>query len=187
MPGVRPFAVLFAVLLLLGAGPVVPGPAAGEGVLSARPAAAQTGTRGRVTGLPIPRFVSLRPDTVNLRTGPGRRYPIEWVYQRAGMPVEVIGEYGTWRQIRDWQGDTGWVHQVMLQADRTARVLGGAPQPLLRAPEADARQVAKLQPGVIAELERCRDRWCRLSAGGHTGWMRRDAFYGVYPGETVGD
>lgn len=103
------------------------------------------------------------------------------------MPVEVIGEYGTWRQIRDWEGDTGWVHQVMLQADRTARIVGERPRPLVAEPDADAPPVALLQPGVIAALERCRDRWCYLTAGGHSGWMRREAFYGVYPGERVAD
>jgi SH3-like domain-containing protein len=103
------------------------------------------------------------------------------------MPVEVIGEYETWRQVRDWQGDTGWVHQVMLQADRTARVVGEGPRALHADPAADAAVVARLQPGVIAELERCESRWCRLTADGHTGWIRRDAFYGVYPGETVAD
>lgn len=187
MPRSRPFAVVSTVLLLLAGGPAVPLPAGPDAPLAIASAQAQTGKRGRVTSLPIPRFVSLRPDQVNLRTGPGLRYPIEWVYKRADMPVEVIGEYGTWRQIRDWQGDTGWVHQVMLQAKRTARIVGDGARPLIAEPTADAGAVALLQPGVIAELERCQDRWCRLSAEGYTGWMRRDAFYGVYPGETVAD
>jgi SH3-like domain-containing protein len=183
----RPFAALAAALLLLPSGPAAPVAGLVDGPRFAAPARAETGKRGRVTGLPIPRFVSLRPDTVNLRTGPGLRYPVEWVYTRAGMPVEVIGEYGIWRQVRDWQGDTGWVHQVMLQADRTARILGETPRPLVAEPAADAGAVARLEPGVIAELERCRDRWCRLSAGGHTGWMRRADFYGAYPGERLTD
>ena len=183
----RPLAVLTTVLLLAAGGLFAPVPTGFDGTPALAAAQAQTGKRGRVTGLPIPRFVSLRPDEVNLRTGPGLRYPIEWVYKRAAMPVEVIGEYGTWRQLRDWQGDTGWVHQVMLQADRTARIVGDDAQPLRAQPGQDARPVAQLQPGVIADLQRCQDTWCRLSAGGHTGWLRRDAFYGVYPGEAVGE
>ena len=189
----RALAVLTTVLLLSTGGPFAPVPVGGNGALSlgavsiVSAARAQTSKRGRVTGLPIPRFVSLRAEEVNLRTGPGLRYPIEWVYKRAGMPVEVIGEYRTWRQLRDWQGDTGWVHQVMLQADRTARIVGEAPRPLMAEPSPDAAVVARLQPGVIADLQRCESRWCRLTADGHTGWIRRDAFYGVYPGETVAD
>jgi SH3-like domain-containing protein len=147
--------------------------------------AAAAAEQGRVTGRPIPRFVSLRPDEVNLRTGPGRRYPIRWVYQRAGLPVEVIGEYRAWRQIRDHGGTKGWVHQVMLQGRRTARVTGGEPRLLRRRPEAGAPAAAMLEPGVIGRLEVCRERWCRLSVDGHTGWLPRDHFYGAYPGERV--
>ena len=79
-------------------------------------AAAQDGT----SGLPIPRFVSLRADEVNMRTGPGVRYPIDWVYARQGLPVQVIGEFEAWRQIRDSEGSTGWVHRTMLSGRRTA-------------------------------------------------------------------
>ena len=140
---------------------------------------------GQVTGLPIPRFVSLRPSEVNLRTGPGLRYPIEWVYKRAGMPVEVIGEFETWRQIRDWEGTTGWVHEVMLQGRRTARITGGDARLLRREPSAGAPPVAMLQPGVIAALEACRDGWCRLAVDGHAGWLPRGHFFGAYPGETI--
>ena len=63
------------------------------------------------TGLPIPRFVTIRANQVNMRTGPGVRYPVDWEYRRAGLPVEIVSEYGTWRKIRDWQGDEGWMHQ----------------------------------------------------------------------------
>ena len=59
---------------------------------------------------PLPRFVSLRADTVNLRTGPGNRYPIEYVYRRKGYPLEIVAEFDQWRQVRDWQGTEGWVH-----------------------------------------------------------------------------
>ena len=70
------------------------------------------------TGLPLPRFVTLRANEVNLRSGPGTRYPIDWVYRRSGMPVEIIDEFDTWRRIRDWQGTEGWVHQSMVQGRR---------------------------------------------------------------------
>jgi SH3-like domain-containing protein len=190
MPRLLPSLLTALAIALCAGGPwsSAPGPGGlGWALPGAGQAAAQDGKTGRVTGLPIPRFVSLRPDEVNLRTGPGTRYPIDWVYRRAGMPLEVIGEYRTWRQVRDWQDDTGWVHEVMLQAERTARILGEAPRPLRADPRPDARPVARLAPGVIASLDRCEGRWCRLSAQGHTGWLPRDAFYGAYPGERVGD
>lgn len=140
---------------------------------------------GRVTGLQLPRFVSLRPNEVNLRAGPGLRYPIQWVYQRANMPVEVIGEFETWRQIRDWQGTTGWVHEVMIQAQRTARVTGNEPRLLRRRPETGADPVAMLEPGVIGKLDACQNSWCQITVEGHSGWLPRSHFFGAYPGETL--
>jgi len=136
------------------------------------------------TGLPLPRFVSLRASEVNLRTGPGIRYPIEWVYKRRDLPVEVVDEFESWRRIRDWEGTLGWVHQSMLRGRRTALILA---QPrLLRAkPEEAAPAVAQLEVGVVGEIAGCGATWCRLTAGGFEGWLRRDEFFGVYPDETL--
>lgn len=136
------------------------------------------------SGLPLPRFVSLRADEVNLRTGPGTRYPIDWVYRRRGMPVEIIDEFDTWRRIRDWQGTEGWVHQSMVQGQRGILVTGQRHM-LRRRPQADAPGVALLDAGVVGVLQRCQGDWCEVSAGGFTGWLPRSAFYGLYPGERV--
>lgn len=139
------------------------------------------------TGLPIPRFVSLASAEVNLRAGPGRQYPIEIVYRRRGMPVEVIDEFDTWRRIRDWEGTVGWVHGSLLSGRRTLRVLGaeGSLIALRRAPEEGAPAVAQAEPGVIGELERCEGGWCRASLDGFEGWLRRQDFYGTLPKETL--
>ena len=134
------------------------------------------------TGLPLPRFVTLRASEVNLRSGPGTRYPIDWVYRRSGMPVEIIDEFDTWRRIRDWQGTEGWVHQSMVQGRRGILVTGRR-HVLRRQPEPDAPGVALLEAGVVGELDRCRGEWCRVSAGGYNGWLERTAFYGLYPYE----
>ena len=76
------------------------------------------------TGLPLPRYVSLRAGEVNLRTGPGVQYPVDWVYLRQNLPMEIIAEYGTWRKVRDWQGTQGWVHQSMVSGLRTLIITG---------------------------------------------------------------
>lgn len=136
------------------------------------------------TGLPLPRFVSLRAAEVNLRTGPGIRYPIDWVYHRRGLPVEVIDEFETWRRIRDHEGTTGWVHQSMLDGQRSILVNGEASL-IRRKPEPDAPVVARLEPGVIARLEGCKGDWCRVNVERHAGWLRRGGVFGLYPGETV--
>ena len=134
--------------------------------------------------LPVPRFVSLHADKVNLRTGPGDRYPIEWVFTRKEMPVEITGQLEHWRRIRDWEGATGWVHERMLSGKRAVIVKGGV-RPLFRQPEPDAAVVARAEPGVIGRLVECRNAWCKIETGEVSGWVRRSDVWGVYPDETV--
>ena len=136
------------------------------------------------TGLPLPRFVTLRADEVNMRTGPGTRYPIDWVYRRRGLPVEIVDEFDTWRRIRDWQGTEGWVHQSMVQGQRGILVTGKR-HTLRRRPEAGAAGVALVDAGVVGVLKRCQDDWCEVTVDSFTGWLQRGAFYGLYPGEAV--
>jgi SH3-like domain-containing protein len=136
------------------------------------------------SGLPLPRFVTLRAAEVNLRSGPGVRYPIEWVFTRRGLPVEVIDEFETWRRIRDWQGSEGWVHQTMLSGQRGAMVIG-ADRLLRRAPEPGAPAIAEVQAQVVGRLHHCRDAWCLIEAKGYEGWLRRTEIYGAYPDETI--
>lgn len=158
-------------------------------VLSAgfAPAAAQVGT---VSGLPVPRFVSLKSDKVNVRSGPAREQDVAWVYNRSALPVEVTAEFENWRKIRDWEGAEGWVYHSMLSGRRTALV---SPQSkskddllLLRAkPSAESGVTAKLQNGVLAAVKQCRDGWCRLVGDGFDGWTEQVRLWGVYPGEKV--
>lgn len=155
------------------------------GAPAARDAApARQAERPGRTGLPLPRFVSLRASEVNLRTGPGVRYPIDWVYRRRDLPVEIIDEHETWRRIRDWEGTIGWVHQSMLQGARKVMVTGEL-RVLRRAPERAADPIARIEPGVIARLEACDEGWCEISIDGLSGWLERHEFYGVYPREEV--
>lgn len=133
---------------------------------------------------PLPRFVSLRADVVNLRTGPGSRYPVEWVYRRKGLPVEIVAQHDQWRQVRDWQGTEGWVHERLVTSARTV-IVKGAQRVIRAAPETTASPVAKLDPGVIARLLECRGAWCRIEADSIKGWLERDGIWGVYPDELV--
>lgn len=136
------------------------------------------------TADPIPRFVTLRADVVNLRTGPGSRYPIEFVYHRKGYPVEITAEFDQWRKVRDWQGTEGWVHQRMVTGTRSV-VIQGAQRLLRSDATATASPVAKLDPGVIAHLLECQDAWCRIEItdGGSDvkGWLGRTDIWGVLP------
>ena len=138
------------------------------------------------SGLPLPRFASLRAGEVNVRTGPGVQYPVDWVFQRQGLPVEVIAEYRTWRKIRDWQGTQGWVHQSLLAGKRTVIVIGGV-RALHAKPEPDAKAVAQLEAGVVASLVSCPEgsAWCRIEVDGFDGWLRRVDFWGVLKDEVT--
>ena len=142
------------------------------------------GARAADKALAVPRFVTLRADEVNLRTGPGERYPIEWVYTRKGLPVEVVAEYDVWRKIRDSQGTEGWVHQRMITGNRSVIVSGGT-QTLMSDPDPKSSVVARAEPGVIAKLLECQGPWCRVEAQDVRGWLKRSELWGVYPDEDV--
>lgn len=132
------------------------------------------------SGLPLPRFVSLRAHEVNMRTGPGIRYPIEWVYRRAGLPVVVIDEFENWRRVRDWEGSVGWVHQSMLSSSRSVIVVGKGVT-MRRDSRTDAPAVARLATGVIGTLDGCGKAWCQVRVKGFDGWLPRTAVFGAPP------
>jgi SH3-like domain-containing protein len=138
------------------------------------------------TGLPLPRYVSLRAGEVNLRTGPGVQYPVDWVYLRQNLPMEIIAEYGTWRKVRDWQGTQGWVHQSMVSGLRTLIITGNT-RTVRRKADAQSKPIAILEAGVIGKLLSCPDLngWCRVDVAGQKGWLRRVDFWGVLKNEVM--
>jgi SH3-like domain-containing protein len=138
------------------------------------------------TTLPLPRFASLRANQVRLRTGPGVQYPIEWVYQRQNLPVEIIAEYRTWRKVRDWESSQGWVHQSMLSGRRTL-IVTGKRRSLRSIADAKSPPVAEIEVAAIAHLENCPSGggWCLIKAGKITGWLRKVEFWGAYRNETL--
>lgn len=146
-------------------------------------------TTGSVTGLPLPRFAALRSDEVNMRSGPGTRFPIEWTYQRRELPVEIMREFELWRRIRDPEGTEGWVHQSTLMGRRSFIVRGapGSEVMLRRRAEDQAQPVARLRPGVVGRLRACEpnNAWCEAQIGEFRGHIRRADVWGVGPTEEV--
>ena len=136
--------------------------------------------------LPLPRFVSLKADEVNMRAGPGESYPVEWVYTRKGLPVEIIKEYDQWREVRDIDGTKGWVHRVMLSSLRTVQVTGATQRTGYDKPSVDGRPVFRAEPGVQGTLLSCEPGWCRVELSGVKGWMAMDDLWGVYPEDGAG-
>jgi SH3-like domain-containing protein len=177
------------------------------GALGASIKAPRTGA----SGLPLPRFASLKSANVNLRVGPGKEHPILWNYVKAGLPVEIVLEFDTWRKIRDADGVEGWVYQSMLSGRRTATVepsLAARPdgiaaiietstaEPAHTAaihakPESGSRVVALLEAGVNLDVLTCDGTWCSVKLkernGGFGGWIEQSRLWGVYPAEQIDD
>jgi SH3-like domain-containing protein len=155
-------------------------------VISAQ--AAGNMANGPVSGLPVPRFVSLKPDKVNVRGGPTRDHDVTWTYTRAGLPVEITAESDNWRRIRDSDGAEGWVYHSMLSGRRTAVVTAKTKDelvPLYAKDFAQATVTARLQSGVLAAVKTCNGTWCRIVGSGFDGWIVQDRLWGVYSNEKV--
>lgn len=133
---------------------------------------------GSVTDLPIPRFVSLKAGEGNARRGPSLNHRIDWVFVRRDMPLEVVGEFGHWRQVRDREGFGGWIHRSLLSGARTV-IVEEEMLPLLLRPEPDAPINARAEAGVVARLGKCTLDWCRIAADRHRGWVPKTAVWGV--------
>lgn len=128
------------------------------------------------SGLPVPRFSSLKAAEVNGRAGPSADYPVEWSYRRAGLPVVIVRESGDWRKIRDPMGDEVWVHRSMLGAARTAITTQAGV--VRRDPEGRAPVLASFGAGAVVSLSDCNEDWCRIEASGHKGWVSRRLLWG---------
>jgi SH3-like domain-containing protein len=154
-----------------------------------------------VTGLPLPRFASFRSEEVNMRSGPGTRYPIQWVYKRRDLPVEIEREFDVWRLVETNDGTKGWVHQATLIGNRTFVTLAAVNAPPGASPDAalatvqtvrataapDGIPVAYLKPGVIGQILTCDagSDWCRVSVHSISGYLPRSAIWGLLPAEAV--
>jgi SH3-like domain-containing protein len=168
--------VIAALLLLLGVAP---------------PAQAASGelATGAQSGLPVPRFVSLKSDRVNVRGGPTKDHEVIWVFTRAGLPVEIIAEYENWRRIRDWEGAEGWVYHSLLSGRRAAfvakRKASEELAPLYESPEPNSAVKARLEPGVLGMVKRCNGAKCRFQGEQFDGFVEQERLWGVYLDEKV--
>lgn len=144
--------------------------------------AENSGKRGAVTNLPVPRFVSLNAVEGNVRRGPSLSHRIDWVFKQRNMPLELIGEYGHWRRVRDSDGAGGWVHYKLLSSMRTV-IVEEDMLPLRARPDPQAPVNARAEIGVVARLGECAAEWCRITADRYRGWVPRSALWGVTPDE----
>lgn len=168
--------------------PLVSAAEAGEITASVDPAPASSTDKNLVTGLPLPRFVTLKADKVNVRRGPSSEHPVAFVFQRKGLPVEITAEFENWRKIRDSDGSEGWILQSMLSGRRNGFVAQWSDSKgivLHSEPTSRSGVEAQLQPGVLASIENCDGQWCEISTSGYDGYVAQNQLWGVYPGEVV--
>lgn len=133
--------------------------------------------------LPIPRFASLRANEVNMRTGPGMRYPIQWVYKRKGLPVEITAEYDNWRRVRDPEGTEGWINKAELTGKRGA-IITGAAAVLRGGADEKSEMLARLETGAVGQILSCAKDWCKAKFDGTKGYLPKTDFLGAYSEET---
>ncbi len=140
--------------------------------------------RGRVTNLPIPRFVSMKAERGYVRRGPSQTNRIDWVFQRSDMPLQVVGEYGHWRQVRDRDGASGWMHFMLLSGTRTVIVQEDL-APLHTRPDDRSDIRARIEAGVVASLRECEINWCNIRMGRTRGWVQKTQLWGVEADEIL--
>jgi SH3-like domain-containing protein len=150
---------------------------------------ARAASENEGSGLPIPRFVSLKSDHVNVRGGPDKDHDVAWIYTRPGLPVEITAEYENWRRIRDWDGSEGWVYHSLLSGKRTAFVAKSKTSkdlvPLHESADPSSPVRAWLEQGVLGTVKRCSGLWCRFAGAGFDGWIAQERLWGVYPNEKI--
>lgn len=137
---------------------------------------------GPVTGLPVPRYVSLKTDEGNVRRGPSLEHRIDWVFRLRNYPLRITGEFEHWRRVEDMEGQGGWIYYTMLSGVRTVLVTEPGTE-LRRGPDARSEVLATAEEGVIGKLGACTLDWCEIDAGGEAGWVQKSRIWGVDPEE----
>ena len=153
-----------------------------DSLISRNQGEARDPTKGPVTNLPVPRYVSLKGSEGNARRGPSLSHRIDWVFHHAGMPLRIVAEFGQWRRVEDQDGAGGWVHYSLLSGVRTALVTSDMAE-LRSRPDTNATIVARAEAGAILRLGDCRPEWCRVVGGSESGWVTKTEIWGVDPDE----
>lgn len=162
------------------------------GLCAAMPAGVARADETADGHLPLPRFVNLGSNRVNMRQGPDRAQPILWIYQRNGLPVKIVAESDTWRKIEDIDGTSGWVQSSLLSGkSRHAIVIRPTATepgqvffaPMRALPDVAAPLTGKVEAGVILAMTGCQGDWIKVDAGGTRGWIERRLLWGLLPEE----
>jgi SH3-like domain-containing protein len=132
---------------------------------------------------PQPYFVSIKVDEAYMREGPSDMHRVKWIYQRKGLPLEVIATFDVWRRVRDMDGEVGWMHMALLTRDRTAVVTGGPGAEVFARDDTTSEIVARAEPGAIGQLLGCGKLACEVEFAGAEGWIARARLWGIHAGD----
>ena len=138
----------------------------------------------RGSGLPVPRYVTLKFDEANLRAGPGREYPVLWQYQKTGLPLLVDAEFGIWRKVIDHDGTAGWMHGSVLSLRRMALVQNNMAK-IHASPDETSNVIALAERLALMDLQSCPKAWCRVANTDVRGLIKRQAIWGILETESL--
>jgi SH3-like domain-containing protein len=127
----------------------------------------------------VPYWASIKAAKLNMRAGPGRDFPIRWVYKRPGLPLKVVRVHQGWRLVRDPAGDEGWVTANLLSKERGAIVIGKGLAAMREKPSDGARLRWNAAPGVVGMIDDCDAGWCEFDVAGRAGYVRADRLWGA--------
>jgi len=168
--------IQFGILALLTLGTMLPSPKVAAGQ--------EASLTVRGSGLPVPRFVSIKFNKANLRSGPGSEYPVLWQYRQIGLPLLVDAEFGIWRKVRDSEGTTGWMHGAGLSLRRMAFIHESMTK-IYKRGNKQSDVVAVAEKNALLQLESCQENWCRVTAEKVKGWLERSSIWGVLDNENL--
>ncbi len=132
-----------------------------------------------------PYYASLRYHKTFVRSGPGRNYPVLWVYNQQHLPLEIINRLDDWLQVRDWTGDEGWILYTQTRRKHRYAIVVLEEISMYQKNDKSSQKIARLAYEVIGRIKSCNLQWCQLDIDGTQGWTRRAGLWGLYPNDTI--
>jgi SH3-like domain-containing protein len=125
-------------------------------------------------------FASLRASETNVRAGPGSNYAIKFTFKMRGLPVKVISEYDNWSEIKDYEGDTGWINQNLITKKRMVMIRTAKSFVNMHSKTSiKSKIILRMENKVIGEFIKCSNDWCGVKISGEKGWVEKSDLWGV--------
>ena len=123
------------------------------------------------------KFLSLKNNEVNLRQGPSFEYPVKFIYKKKYLPIEILDKSETWRKIKDFENNSGWIHASQLSKKKSA-ICKKNNSVLYKKPTIFSKPIAKLEIGRLVLIKKCKVKWCKITTGDFKGWVFKNSLWG---------